>query len=59
MFLLTNTTDHRVGVSIPPSAFIMVDFPQPECPMMDIISPFLIERLMSFTAVYFPFGVGK
>jgi hypothetical protein len=37
----------------------MVDFPHPECPMMEMISPFFMDKLISRTAVYFPLGVGK
>ena len=48
-----------VGFTIPDMVFIRVDLPQPEWPIRETISPFLMFNEIFFTAVYFPVGVLK
>src|SRR5262245_28568235 len=54
-----NTISPALNGTSPPIAFRIVDLPQPECPMIETISPRLIVRLIFLTAVKRPLGVSK
>ena len=47
-------TNPSVGKSKPATILSSVDFPQPECPIKEINSPFLISRSMPLRAMYLP-----
>ncbi len=56
--ILSILTSPDVGVSIQPIILSIVVFPEPECPAIEIKSPFSIDISIPFTAYTFSFPSG-